>query len=56
MGYCDGTDEDEEELRSIAESEDVDDLPITKKILKTGREVWTVGSTATTTWDPDDPL
>jgi hypothetical protein len=44
MGYCDGTDEDEAELRAIAESEDVENLPIAKRILKTGREIWTVGA------------
>ncbi|MCP4807606.1 MAG: hypothetical protein GY913_10230 [Proteobacteria bacterium] len=43
LGWCDGTDEDEEELRSIAEAEDVENLPIQKRILKTGRELWTVG-------------
>jgi len=44
MGYCDGTEEDEAELRAMAESEEVDDLPIHKKYLKTGREIWTVGN------------
>jgi hypothetical protein len=43
MGYCDGTEEDEAELVDIAESEGVDDLPIQKRILKTGREIWTMG-------------
>mgnify|MGYP006928185076 CR=1 FL=1 len=56
MGYCDGTEEDEDELRAIAESEDVDDLPIQKRILKTGRQIWTVGAPPTEAWDPDDPL
>lgn len=44
LGYCDGTEEDEAELRAMAESEEVDDLPIHKKYLKTGREIWTVGN------------
>ena len=44
MGYCDGTDEDEAELRSIAEAEGVEELPIQKRILKTGRQIWTVGA------------
>ncbi|MEZ4316401.1 MAG: hypothetical protein R3F61_02805 [Myxococcota bacterium] len=44
MGYCDGTEEDEAELRNMAESEGVEDLPIQKRLLKTGRQIWTVGS------------
>ena len=44
MGWCDGTEEDEQELRMIAESEEVDNLVIEKKLLKTGREIWTVGA------------
>lgn len=44
LGYCDGTDADEQELRDMAESEGVEDLPIHKKLLKTGRQIWTVGS------------
>ncbi len=44
MGYCDGTDDDERELRAIAEAEGVESLPIHKKLLKTGRQIWTVGS------------
>ncbi|MFT5681959.1 MAG: hypothetical protein ACI8RZ_002877 [Myxococcota bacterium] len=43
MGYCDGTAEDEEELHAMAEMEQVDDMPIAKKYLKTGREIWTLG-------------
>lgn len=43
IGYCDGTAEDEAEIRAMAEDEGVDDLPIRKKFLKTGREIWTVG-------------
>ena len=50
MGYCDGTEEDEAELRAIAESEDVENLPIRKKILKTGREIWTVGAPPVEEW------
>jgi hypothetical protein len=44
MGYCDGTDDDEAELRAIAEEEGLDDLPIHKRVLKTGRAIWTVGN------------
>lgn len=54
IGYCDGTDEDEDELRTLAESEDVENLPITKRILKTGREIWTVGSVPDTPYEPDE--
>lgn len=57
MGYCDGTEEDEAELRAMAESEEVDDLPIHKKILKTGREIWTLGRPpAEDSWDPEGAL
>lgn len=44
MGWCDGTEEDEEELRAMAEAEGVDNLPIHKKYLWTGREIWTLGN------------
>ena len=44
MGFCDGTEEDEQELHNIAENEGVDELPISKRVLKTGREIWTLGS------------
>ncbi|MCB9742259.1 MAG: hypothetical protein H6741_18910 [Alphaproteobacteria bacterium] len=44
LGWCDGTEEDEAELLAIAESEDLDELPISKRVLKTGREIWTVGA------------
>lgn len=55
MGYCDGTEEDEAELRAIAEAEGVEDLPITKKLLKTGRQIWTVGGPPQVDeFDPDD--
>lgn len=43
MGFCDGTDEDLAELQSIAEAEGADEMRITKKRLKTGREIWTLG-------------
>ena len=44
MGYCDGSPEDLAELREIAEVEGADDVTIDKKLLKSGREVWTLGS------------
>lgn len=43
MGYCDGSREDLEELASMAESEDAGEMQISKKLLKTGREIWTLG-------------
>lgn len=43
LGYCDGTEDDERELRDIAEAEGVEDLPISKRVLKTGRQIWTLG-------------
>ena len=46
MGYCDGSDEDVQELEAIAEAEGADEMLITKKVLKTGREIWTLGGAA----------
>lgn len=43
MGFCDGTREDLAELASIAESEGAGEMLIGKKVLKTGREIWTLG-------------
>jgi len=43
MGFCDGTREDLAELASIAESEGAGEMQIDKKLLKTGREIWTLG-------------
>ncbi len=44
MGFCDGSDEDLAELQSMAEAEGADEMVITRKRLKTGREIWTLGS------------
>lgn len=44
FGFCDGTDTDEQELFTIAESEGAE-ISIDKKPLKTGREIWTVRTT-----------
>ena len=41
MGFCDGSDADLSELREIAESEG-SQMRIEKKVLKTGREIWTL--------------
>ena len=43
MGFCDGTPEDVAELSAIAEAEGADQAQIEKKLLKTGREIWTLG-------------
>lgn len=47
VAYCDGTEEDEAELCALAESEGAEDTTIYRKILKTGREIWTMGDPAT---------
>lgn len=49
MAYCDGTEEDEQELQRIAESEGTDLPTIHRKVLKTGREIWTVGEAPSAT-------
>ena len=46
MAFCDGSAEDLAELRAIAEREGIDDASIDKKVLKTGREIWTLGGGA----------
>lgn len=43
VAYCDGTEEDEAELRAIAEAEGTELPTIRRKVLKTGREIWTIG-------------
>ena len=43
MGFCDGTDEDLAELAAIAEAEGAEEFAISRKVLKTGREIWTLG-------------
>jgi hypothetical protein len=42
MAFCDGTDADVAELQSIAEAEGADEMRIEKKVLKSGRELWTL--------------
>lgn len=41
MGFCDGTDADVAELAEMAEAEGAG-IRIDKKLLKTGREIWTL--------------
>jgi len=43
LGFCDGTAADLSELTAIAEAEGAEAFKIQKKILKTGREIWTLG-------------
>jgi hypothetical protein len=42
LGFCDGSPEDVAEIMSMAEAEGVDDVRFDKKVLKSGREVWTL--------------
>ena len=42
FGFCEGTPEDLAELQEMADSEGADSLEIVKKVLKTGREIWTL--------------
>ena len=46
MGFCDGTAADEAELRAIAQAEGAETSAIQKKLLKTGREIWTLTGSA----------
>ena len=41
MGFCDGTAADLAELKAIADAENAS-MTIEKKVLKTGREIWTL--------------
>jgi hypothetical protein len=43
MGFCDGSPEDVAELLAIAEAEGAEDATIHQKLLKSGREIWTLG-------------
>ena len=44
IGFCDGSAADLAELREMADSEGTDEMRIEKKILKSGREFWTLSS------------
>lgn len=46
LGFCDGTPEDMAELRAMAEAEDAEQVSVQKKVLKSGREIWTLGAPA----------
>ena len=43
IGFCDGTDSDVAELQAIADSEGAEEILVSKKVLKSGREIWTLG-------------
>jgi hypothetical protein len=43
VGFCDGSDADLAELRARSEAEGADDMQIDRKVLKSGREIWTLG-------------
>jgi hypothetical protein len=43
IGFCDGTEADLAELRARAEQEGAESAEIQKKLLKSGREIWTLG-------------
>jgi hypothetical protein len=43
IGFCDGSEADLAELKARAEQEGADSVSIQKKILKSGREIWTLG-------------
>ena len=42
IGFCDGTAADLAELREMADSEGADEVHIETKVLKSGRECWTL--------------
>ena len=42
IGYCDGSEADVSELAEMAEAEGAGELRIEKKMLKSGREIWTL--------------
>ena len=42
LGFCDGTPDDMTALRDMAEAEGADDVSISKRVLKSGREIWTL--------------
>ena len=46
LGFCDGTPADLAELHAMAESEGAEQVAVQKKVLKSGREIWTLGAPA----------
>ena len=43
FGFCDGSEEDLAELRARSEEEGAEAMHIQRKLLKSGREIWTIG-------------
>lgn len=43
VGFCDGTKEDLAELDARAQAEGAESTQIVRKVLKSGRELWTLG-------------
>jgi hypothetical protein len=43
IGFCDGSEADIAELQARAEQEGAEHMAIQKKLLKSGREIWTLG-------------
>ena len=43
IAWCDGSEEDLAELRFIAEEEGAELPTLHRRVLKTGREIWTLG-------------
>ncbi len=54
VAYCDGTEQDIRDLRATAEEEGTELPEIRRRILKTGREIWTIGEAPPDAFDPDD--
>jgi hypothetical protein len=46
LGFCDGTPEDLAALRERAEAEGAEEMQIKKQVLKSGREIWTLLTSA----------
>jgi hypothetical protein len=45
IAFCDGSEADLAELRARSEAEGADEMQIQRKLLKSGREIWTLGAT-----------
>ena len=46
VAYCDGTEDDVRALEHIAEAEGTELPVIHRRVLKTGRQIWTIGDSA----------
>jgi hypothetical protein len=53
IGFCDGSAADLAELREMADSEGADEMCIETKVLKSGRECWTLFGGAEVVPEPD---